>query len=73
MCIRDSLVGALGRHRAVIHHQNQVGVHDGRHPLGHDELGGSRQILPERLTDLRIRGSIHGAGGIVQKMCIRDR
>ena len=37
-------VGALGRYPTLVHHQDQVRVHHGGHPLGNNDLGGIFQF-----------------------------
>ena len=59
-------MGAGVHHPAVIHHHDQIRIHDGGDPLGNDQLGGVGQLRGESLPDLGVGGGVHGAGAVIQ-------
>ena len=51
---------------ALVHDDDAVRLLNGGDPLRHNDLGGLRQVVCQRLPDHGVSLGIHGAGGIVQ-------
>ena len=64
-------MGSKPVHPPVIHYDNAVRVHHTGHTLGNDQLRGVGNLLRESLSDLRVRGRIHRAGGVIQNQHFR--
>ena len=56
---------------AVFHHDDQIGVLNGGYALRNDKLRRSGDLLPHRLTDLRVRPRIDRGGRVVQNQHLR--
>ena len=55
----------------VLHHADQIRVHDRRDPLGDDEFGGIGNVGAESLPDQRVGTGIDRAGRIVEDQDLR--
>ena len=51
----------------LVQHQNQVGVQDGAHPLGHDELGGAHHLLPQGAAEGGVGLHVQGGKAVVKE------
>ena len=58
-------------YRTVVQHQDAVGVLHAGNALGDDDACGAWDGAGEVCADARVRGGIHGAGGIVENQYLR--